>query len=177
MRLARNDLGTLLPSPRPAFSIQGLPESRNIAGTASLKIRFPVPKMRWHVLITLCYSHDFQQLVAMYARNRVPNGVQCIRRSARRRRTERYASQRCVEPACHTSTASWLNWCQCWSRDRRRVASSCGCVSAGVNRGANVRRTTASGDEVEGTTDVIARLVGFKFSFADGYSMRFHPSP
>ena len=40
-----------------------------------------------------------------------------------------------------------------------------------------MRRTTASGDEVEGTTDVIARLVGFKFSFADGYSMRFHPVP
>ena len=36
---------------------------------ASLKIRLPVPKSRWHVLVTLCYSHDFQQLVAMYARN------------------------------------------------------------------------------------------------------------
>ena len=67
-----------------------------------------------------------------------------------------------------TSTASWLNWCQCWSRDRRRVASSCGCVSAGINCGANVRRTSATGEEVEGTPDVIARLVAFKFSFADG---------
>ena len=90
---------------------------------------------------------------------------------------ERYASPRYVKPACHTSTALWLNRCQCWSRDRRRVASSCGCVSAGVNRGANVRRTSATGDEVEGTTNVIARLVAFKFSFDDGYGMRFHPVP
>jgi hypothetical protein len=80
---------------------------------------------------------------------------------------ERYASPRYVKPACHTSTALWLNRCQCWSRDRRRVASSCGCVSAGVNRRANVRRTSATGDEVEGITDVIARLVAFKFSFAE----------
>ena len=79
---------------------------------------------------------------------------------------QRYASPRCVKPAYHTSTSLWLDRCQCWSRDRRRVASSCGCVAAGVNRGANVRRTSATGDEVEGTTDVIARLVAFKFSFA-----------
>jgi hypothetical protein len=38
-----------------------------------------------------------------------------------------------------------------------------------------VRRTSATGDEVEGTTNVIARLVAFKFSFDDGYGMRFHP--
>ena len=105
-------------------------------------------------------------MVAIYVRNSAGRCVQCNRSPARRRRTERYASQRCVEPACHTSTASWLNWCQCWSRDRRRVASSCGCVSAGINCGANVRRTSATGEEVEGTPDVIARLVAFKFSFA-----------
>ena len=29
-------------------------------------------------------------------------------------------------------------------------------------------RTSANGDEVEGTTDVIARLVAFKFSFTNG---------
>ena len=90
---------------------------------------------------------------------------------------QRYASPRCVKPAYHTSTSLWLDRCQCWSRDRRRVASSCGCVAAGVNRGANVRRTSATGDEVEGTTNVIARLVAFKFSFDDGYGMRFHPVP
>lgn len=99
------------------------------------------------------------------------HGVQCIRRSARRRRTERYASQRCVQPACHTSTASWLNWCQFWSRGCRSVANLCGCVSAGVNRGANVRRTTATGEEVKGTPDFIARLVAFKFFFANGDGM------
>lgn len=38
-----------------------------------------------------------------------------------------------------------------------------------------MRRTSATGDEVEGTTNVIARLVAFKFSFDDGYGMRFHP--
>ena len=37
-----------------------------------------------------------------------------------------------------------------------------------------MRRTSATGDEVEGTTNVIARLVAFKFSFDDGYGMRFH---
>ena len=31
-----------------------------------------------------------------------------------------------------------------------------------------MRRTSATGEEVEGTPDVIARLVAFKFSFADG---------
>jgi hypothetical protein len=40
-----------------------------------------------------------------------------------------------------------------------------------------VRRTSATGDEVEGTTNVIARLVAFKFSFDDGYGMRFLPIP
>ena len=40
-----------------------------------------------------------------------------------------------------------------------------------------MRRTSATGDEVEGTTNVIARLVVFKFSFDDGYGMRFHPVP
>ena len=40
-----------------------------------------------------------------------------------------------------------------------------------------MRRTSATGDEVEGTTNVIARLVAFKFSFDDGYGMRFHPVP
>lgn len=40
-----------------------------------------------------------------------------------------------------------------------------------------MRRTSATGDEVEGTTNVIARLVAFKFSFDDGYGMRFLPIP
>ena len=40
-----------------------------------------------------------------------------------------------------------------------------------------MRRTSATGDEVEGTTNVIARLVAFKFSFNDGYGMRFLPIP
>jgi hypothetical protein len=80
---------------------------------------------------------------------------------------KRSASQRCVEPACHTSTASWVNWCQCWSRDRRRVASSCGCVAAGVNRGANVRRTSATG-ECENAVAVIARSVAFVFGSTYG---------
>ena len=40
-----NDLRTLLPSPRFAFPTQGTPESRNLAGKPSLKIRFPVPKI------------------------------------------------------------------------------------------------------------------------------------
>jgi hypothetical protein len=73
---------------------------------------------------------------------------------------QRYASPRCVKPAYTTSTALWLDRCQCWSRDRRR-RQLCGCVSAGVNRGANVRRTRATGDEVERTTEVIARIVAY----------------
>ena len=40
-----------------------------------------------------------------------------------------------------------------------------------------MRRTSATGDEVEGTTNVIARIVAFKFSFDDGYGMRFLPIP
>jgi hypothetical protein len=32
-----------------------------VAGKASLKIRFPLSKIGWHVQITLCYSDDFQQ--------------------------------------------------------------------------------------------------------------------
>jgi hypothetical protein len=38
-RLARNDLGTLVPSPRPAFRTQGIPVEQK-SGKASLKIRF-----------------------------------------------------------------------------------------------------------------------------------------
>ena len=101
------------------------------------------------------------------------NGVECITRSGRRRRTERYASQRCVEPACHTchtSPASWLNRCQFWSRGCRPRA--CAVVFRPVSIvGQYVWRTSANGDEVEGTTDVIARLVAFKFSFTNGDGM------
>ena len=37
----------------------GTPERRNLAGKASLKIRWPMPKTGWHVMITLHYSNDF----------------------------------------------------------------------------------------------------------------------
>ena len=37
----------------------GIPERRNLAGKASLKIRVPMPKIGWHVMITLHYSNVF----------------------------------------------------------------------------------------------------------------------
>ena len=37
------------------------PERRNLGGKASLKIRLPMPKIRWHVMITLQYSNRFQR--------------------------------------------------------------------------------------------------------------------
>ena len=37
------------------------PERRNLGGKASLKIRLPMPKIGWHVMITLQYSNRFQR--------------------------------------------------------------------------------------------------------------------
>lgn len=60
-RLARNDLETLLPSLGPALPTRAIPESRHLGGKPSLKIRFPTPKIQWHVMITLQYSTGFQR--------------------------------------------------------------------------------------------------------------------
>ena len=39
----------------------GIPESRNLGRKASLKIRLPMPKIGWHVFITLHSSNGFQR--------------------------------------------------------------------------------------------------------------------
>ena len=54
----RSDFGTLPPSPG-RHSPRREPAGRNLAGKASLKIRLPMPKLGWHVNITLNPSDDF----------------------------------------------------------------------------------------------------------------------
>ena len=63
----------------------GTPERRNLAGKASLKIRWPMPKIGWHVMITLHYSNDFPRRSWLSAMPLRPRPVSAV---SRRRNVE-----------------------------------------------------------------------------------------
>ena len=73
-----------------SVSQAGIPHSGNTreqkSGRASLKIRFPMPQIGWHVIITRCYSDDSQQRSFFHRRPLRPRPGGAV---SRRRRTEK----------------------------------------------------------------------------------------
>ena len=161
MRLPRNVFGTLVPSPRPAFPTQGIPESINLAGVAEnpfSRTEDPMACTR-HVVLIARFSATGRTVCAQLLRGMAFN-TSDVPPGAAGLSVMRPAMCAAGLPHKQSIVAKSVPLLQPRLPGRRQLVRLC---SAGV---VGPTRTSETGEEAEGTTDaIIARRVAFMFSF------------